>query len=388
MVAAHRRPPGPARPRVSAQPVTPTPGLLSGSGSRSAPPGATSTTPCPCSLRWPKTSTRSAIESGRWPGVLLDGTLVPIDRVAGQRRFYSGRHRRHGMNVQVLADPFGRLMWAAPPLPGSTHDLTAARRTGVIEAAPARTSRRGRTRPTKAPGARSGPPQQRAVTDRQASVTAQPRHRSQPLPSKTPVHSPTAHRCDQCAHCDRSPQTPPTQTPSPLPRAAPRRPARSQSDPPGSADRAGPPRELQRLEPRRRLHLGPPRPRRPRIRDCRIQDGRRRPVRDLDTQRGRGRCPGLLGVGQRAIPVGAALLGTGLDLGLADEILSRPGIRVIERPSLHHGPLLSLISTTPRPVGPVEPHPHLSRVRGEQDLLDVVVVLDRPRPTRHLQRGT
>ncbi|MBN9757808.1 IS5/IS1182 family transposase [Pseudonocardia sp. Ae707_Ps2] len=66
--------------------------------------------------------------------VLLDGTLVPIDRVAGQRRFYSGRHRRHGMNVQVLADPFGRLMWAAPPLPGSTHDLTAARRTGVIEA--------------------------------------------------------------------------------------------------------------------------------------------------------------------------------------------------------------------------------------------------------------
>ncbi len=65
--------------------------------------------------------------------VLLDGTLVPIDRVAGQRRFYSGRHRRHGVNVQVLADPFGRLLWASPPLPGSTHDVTAARRTGVID---------------------------------------------------------------------------------------------------------------------------------------------------------------------------------------------------------------------------------------------------------------
>ncbi|RUQ02088.1 hypothetical protein D8M34_18505 [Microbacterium sp. HSID17254] len=38
------------------------------------------------------------------------------------------------MNVQVLACPFVRLLWAAPPLPGSTHDLTAARRTGVIDA--------------------------------------------------------------------------------------------------------------------------------------------------------------------------------------------------------------------------------------------------------------
>lgn len=98
--------------------------------------------------------------------VLLDGTLVPIDRVAGQRRFYSGRHRRHGMNVQVLADPFGRLMWAAPPLPGSTHDLTAARRTGGIDAVTSQNIEAWRTRPTKAPGARSGPPTNATGPDR------------------------------------------------------------------------------------------------------------------------------------------------------------------------------------------------------------------------------
>ncbi len=63
---------------------------------------------------------------------ILDRTLIPIDRVARQRRYYSGRHRRHGVNVQVLADPFGRLIWASPPLPGSTHDVTAARQTGVV----------------------------------------------------------------------------------------------------------------------------------------------------------------------------------------------------------------------------------------------------------------
>ena len=30
--------------------------------------------------------------------VVLDGTLIPIDRVADDRPFYPGKHRRHGMN--------------------------------------------------------------------------------------------------------------------------------------------------------------------------------------------------------------------------------------------------------------------------------------------------
>jgi hypothetical protein len=66
--------------------------------------------------------------------VILDGTLLPIDRVASDTPYYSGKHKRHGMNVQVLTDPFGRLLWASPALPGSTHDLTAARQHGITEA--------------------------------------------------------------------------------------------------------------------------------------------------------------------------------------------------------------------------------------------------------------
>ncbi|WP_330352024.1 transposase family protein [Streptomyces chartreusis] len=66
--------------------------------------------------------------------VILDGTLLPIDRIAADTPYYSGKHKRHGMNVQVLTDPFGRLLWVSPALPGSTHDLTAARQHGIIEA--------------------------------------------------------------------------------------------------------------------------------------------------------------------------------------------------------------------------------------------------------------
>jgi hypothetical protein len=42
--------------------------------------------------------------------VILDGTLIPIDRVADQKPYYSGKHRRHGVNVQVVADATGRLI--------------------------------------------------------------------------------------------------------------------------------------------------------------------------------------------------------------------------------------------------------------------------------------
>ncbi|MER7475773.1 transposase family protein [Micromonospora sp. NPDC000018] len=65
---------------------------------------------------------------------ILDGTLIPIDRVANQKPYYSGKHRRHGLNVQVVADPAGRLVWASAALPGSVHDLTAARAHGIIDA--------------------------------------------------------------------------------------------------------------------------------------------------------------------------------------------------------------------------------------------------------------
>ncbi len=69
--------------------------------------------------------------------VILDGTLLRIDRVgmaSGRDRvFYSGKHKRHGVNVQVLADPIGRLIWASPALPGARHDMGAAREHGLID---------------------------------------------------------------------------------------------------------------------------------------------------------------------------------------------------------------------------------------------------------------
>ncbi len=37
------------------------------------------------------------------------------------------------MNVQVLTDPFGQLLWASPAPPGAVHDLTAARSHGIID---------------------------------------------------------------------------------------------------------------------------------------------------------------------------------------------------------------------------------------------------------------
>ncbi|MCC9708463.1 IS5 family transposase [Streptomyces sp. MNU76] len=66
--------------------------------------------------------------------VLLDGTLLPIDRIAADRPFYSGKHKKHGMNVQILADPSGRLLWASSALPGAVHDVRAAREHGIIDA--------------------------------------------------------------------------------------------------------------------------------------------------------------------------------------------------------------------------------------------------------------
>ncbi|WP_406053843.1 transposase [Streptomyces sp. NBC_01077] len=60
--------------------------------------------------------------------VLLDGTLAECDRVGDSRADYSGKHRKHGVNMQVITDPDGTLVWISPVLPGRVHDLTATRR--------------------------------------------------------------------------------------------------------------------------------------------------------------------------------------------------------------------------------------------------------------------
>jgi hypothetical protein len=70
--------------------------------------------------------------------VILDGTVLRIDRVGmasdQDRPYYSGKHKAHGVNVQVIADPAGRLVWVSPAVPGSRHDIAAAREHGILDA--------------------------------------------------------------------------------------------------------------------------------------------------------------------------------------------------------------------------------------------------------------
>lgn len=68
--------------------------------------------------------------------VILDGTLASRPDRGGPalRLRYSGKHKKHGVNVQVISDPAGRLLWASPALPGAVHDIKAARVHGIVNA--------------------------------------------------------------------------------------------------------------------------------------------------------------------------------------------------------------------------------------------------------------
>ena len=78
---------------------------------------------------------RKAVRDAKKAGyayVVLDGTLIPIDRVAADRPFHSGKHKKHGMNLQVIASPGGDLLWVSGALPGSVHDKKAEWIWGVL----------------------------------------------------------------------------------------------------------------------------------------------------------------------------------------------------------------------------------------------------------------
>ena len=78
---------------------------------------------------------RQAVRAAQRAGyayVVLDGTLIPVDRVAADRPFYSGKHKRHGMNLQVIASPDGSILWVSGALPGSVHDKNAEWIWGVL----------------------------------------------------------------------------------------------------------------------------------------------------------------------------------------------------------------------------------------------------------------
>ncbi|MDJ0346795.1 transposase family protein [Streptomyces sp. H10-C2] len=64
--------------------------------------------------------------------LILDGTLIESDRVAGVREngndlWFSQKHKSFGGNVQFLSAPDGTPLWVSDVEPGSTPDITAAR---------------------------------------------------------------------------------------------------------------------------------------------------------------------------------------------------------------------------------------------------------------------
>ena len=154
--------------------------------------------------------------------LVIDGTLIPIDRVAADRPFYSGKHRRHGMNLQVIASPGGDIVWVSGPLPGAVHDLTAARIWGIIrELAACRPDRAGRQglprrrrpRPHPLPRAGTSPPPRKTPT---APTPSYARPANAPTPSSRPGAS--------CANSAAAPGAPGS---SPRPSTS-SKPARSQ----------------------------------------------------------------------------------------------------------------------------------------------------------------
>jgi len=87
--------------------------------------------PSTCSHR-PRLTLTAALRQLAWsnrPLAIVDGTLVPIDRLGGSnnRLYFSGKHHKHGVNLQALIDAAGHLLWISDGLSGSVHDLTVAR---------------------------------------------------------------------------------------------------------------------------------------------------------------------------------------------------------------------------------------------------------------------
>ena len=85
-----------------------------------------------------------AVEHGL-PYLILDGTLVSSDRCTEKKTsrkgreidaWYSGKAHEPAGNVQGLAAPGGVPLWVSDVLPGSTHDLTAARELVLPQARP------------------------------------------------------------------------------------------------------------------------------------------------------------------------------------------------------------------------------------------------------------
>jgi DDE superfamily endonuclease len=74
-----------------------------------------------------------AAKAAGYTHVIVDGTLIHTDRIStpgptsGVDLWWSGKHRHHGGNVQVISAPDGWPLWTSGVRPGREHDTTAAR---------------------------------------------------------------------------------------------------------------------------------------------------------------------------------------------------------------------------------------------------------------------
>jgi hypothetical protein len=71
--------------------------------------------------------------------VNLDGIVIATDRVAtpgpnGADLWWSGKHKHHGGNIQVISAPDGWPLWVSDVRPGREHDITCARTHAIIGA--------------------------------------------------------------------------------------------------------------------------------------------------------------------------------------------------------------------------------------------------------------
>ena len=88
--------------------------------------------------------TRGLHGAGPQRHAVLDGTLIATDRCAStpagytgtnKDPYYSGKHHRHGVNVQGVIGLDGELLYLGQARCGSTHDTAAARADHIVEAA-------------------------------------------------------------------------------------------------------------------------------------------------------------------------------------------------------------------------------------------------------------
>lgn len=74
-----------------------------------------------------------AAKAAGYSHVIVDGTLMYTDRISapgptpGVDLWWSGKHKHHGGNIQVVSAPDGWPLWTSDVRPGREHDTTAAR---------------------------------------------------------------------------------------------------------------------------------------------------------------------------------------------------------------------------------------------------------------------